>query len=151
MVMVSPTPKELQTQLPSRSTQKPRSWETGGRAATTGVQLGADRAPGLMSCFSCYKIIGIIIQQTWQWSTELFSTSLFPPLLQIFQFIHVRGELNAIVEMISVEKLMSTLTVHFGGNFFSQGELPTTLSFQSEGCFQVSKVSLFVICSPFTT
>ena len=110
MVMVSPTPKELQTQLPSRSTQKPRSWETGGRAATTGVQLGADRAPGLMSCFSCYKIIGIImtiIQQTWQWSTELFSTSLFPPLLQIFQFIHVRGELNAIVEMISVEKLMS--------------------------------------------
>ena len=113
MVMVSPTPKELQTHLvglPSRSTQKPRSWETGGRAATTGVQLGADRAPGLMSCFSCYKIIGIImtiIQQTWQWSTELFSTSLFPPLLQIFQFIHVRGELNAIVEMISVEKLMS--------------------------------------------
>ena len=41
-----------------------------------------------------------VIQQTWKWGTELFATSLLPPLLQILQFIHVRGEISVVAVLV---------------------------------------------------
>ena len=48
----------------------------------------------------------IVIQQTWERGTEFLSTSLLPPVLQILELIHVRGE-NIIIAVARKEKLSS--------------------------------------------